>query len=88
MQAFAEFTNHALTGPLNPLYNGSGSAPDPYFIGGYGNLTSQILRRNFPDYSAGFSLNIPFRNRSAQADYATDQLICGKANCSWSGHSA
>jgi outer membrane protein TolC len=33
-----------------------------------------LFRRNFPDYSAGFSLNIPFRNRAAQADYVTDQL--------------
>jgi outer membrane protein len=43
-------------------------------VGGYGNFTSQIFRRNFPNYSAGFSLNIPFRNRAAQADYVTDQL--------------
>ena len=34
----------------------------------------QIARRNFPNYSAGFSLNIPFRNRQAQADYVADQL--------------
>lgn len=74
LQAFAEFTNHALTGDVNPLYNGASGAPDPYFIGGLGNFGSQILRRNFPDYSAGFSLNIPFRNRAAQADYVTDQL--------------
>ncbi len=74
LQAFAEFTNHALTGELNPLYNGRSGAPDPYFVGGYGNFLSQIARRNFPDYSAGFSLNIPFRNRAAQADYVTDQL--------------
>jgi outer membrane protein TolC len=43
-------------------------------VGGYGNLASQVFRRNFPDYSAGFSLNIPFRNRAAQADYVTDEL--------------
>jgi outer membrane protein len=74
LQAFAELTNNGLSGPVNPLYNGSGGVPDPYFVGGYGNLTSQIFRRNFPNYSAGFSLNIPFRNRAAQADYVTDQL--------------
>jgi outer membrane protein len=74
LQAFAEFTNHALSGPVNPLYNGSSGAPDPYLIGGYGNLLGQIFRRNFPDYSAGFSLNIAFRNRQAQADYVNDQL--------------
>ena len=74
LQAFADFQNNGLSGPVNPLYNGSGGAPDPYFVGGYGNLLSQIARRNFPNYSVGFSLNIPFRNRAAQADYVTDQL--------------
>ncbi len=73
LQAFADFQNNGLTGPVNPLYNGS-SLPNPYFVGGYGNLTSQILRRNFPNYSAGFSLNIPFRNRAAQSDYVIDDL--------------
>lgn len=74
LQAFADLTNNALTGPVNPLYNGSGGAPDPFFVGGYGNFLSQILRRNFPNYSAGISLNISFRNRAAQGDYVTDQL--------------
>jgi outer membrane protein len=37
-------------------------------------VLTQIFRRNFPDYSVGFSLNIPFRNRAQQADYVTDQL--------------
>ncbi len=73
LSAFAEFTNNGLSGPVNPLYNGT-SIPDPYFVGGYGNALSQILRRDFPNYSAGFSLNIPLRNRAAQADYVTDQL--------------
>ena len=45
-----------------------------YFVGGNGNVFAQVFRRNFPDYSAGVSLNIPFRNRTAQADYVTDQL--------------
>ena len=52
----------------------SPGAPNDFFLGGYGNVFSQIFRRNFPDYSAGFSLNIPFRNRASQADYVTDQL--------------
>src|SRR6185312_10634276 len=48
--------------------------PDPLFVGGYENLLGQIFRRNYPNYSVGFSLNIPFRNRVAQADYVADQL--------------
>jgi outer membrane protein len=74
LQAFLEFTNHGLSGPVNPLYNGCCGAPDAYFVGGTGNLVAQMFRRNFPDYSAGFSVTIPFRNRAAQADYVTDQL--------------
>jgi len=74
LQGFVELTNNGLTGVANALANGASGVADPYLVGGYGNLVDQILRRNFPNYSAGFSLNIPFRNRSAQADYVTDQL--------------
>jgi len=74
LQAFLEFTNHGLSGPVNPLYNNCCGTADPYFIGGTGNALGQVFRRNFPDYSAGLSVTIPFRNRAAQADYVTDQL--------------
>jgi len=74
LNAFVDVTNNGLAGVINPLYNGASGAPNPYFIGGYGDLLSQIFRRNFPNYSAGFSLNIPLRNRAAQADYVTDAL--------------
>jgi outer membrane protein TolC len=74
LSAFAELTNNGLSGPINPQYNGASGEPDPYYVGGYGNLLAQIFRRNFPNYSAGISLSIPFRNRAAQADYAIDAL--------------
>jgi outer membrane protein len=74
LTAFAELTSNGLSGPVNPLYNGASGVPDPYFVGGYGNFAAQLLRRNFPNYSAGISLNIAFRNRAAQADYAIDAL--------------
>jgi outer membrane protein len=74
LQAFVEVTNHGLAGPANPLYNGCCGDPNGYFIGGTGTALAQLFRRNFPDYSAGFSLNIPFRNRAQQADYVTDEL--------------
>jgi len=76
LSAFVDVNNTGLSGPINPLYTacpGCGT-PDPFFVGGYGNLLGQIFRRNFPNYSAGFSLSIPIRNRVAQADYVTDQL--------------
>ena len=74
LSAFAELTNHGLSGPANPIYNNCCGDPNGYFIGGTGNLFSQLFRRNFPDYSAGVALTIPLRNRSAQADYVTDEL--------------
>jgi len=74
LSAFGELTNNALAGALNSIYNGCCGAPDSYFVGGTGTILSQIFGRNFPNYSAGVSLNIPLRNRAAQADYAMDQL--------------
>ena len=75
LQAFASFTNLALVGAPNPLNAGDAfGTPDPYYYGAYGSLLAQIVRRNFPNYTAGFSLTIPIRNRAAQADFATDQL--------------
>ena len=72
LQAFAQFTNNGLTGELTPL--GALIPGVGYLAGGYGNLLAQIFRRNYPNYSAGFSLNIPLRNRAAQADYAISAL--------------
>ena len=74
LQAFVDISNNGLTGDPNALSRGRFGVADPNFVGGYGNLVSQIFRRNFPNYSAGFSLNIPFRNRQAQADYVADKL--------------
>jgi len=72
LQAFVELTNNGLTGDLaTAAANNPGLA---YLVGGYGNLLAQIARRNYPNYSAGFSLNIPIRNRAAQSDYVTSQL--------------
>ncbi|HEX4275662.1 MAG TPA: TolC family protein [Bryobacteraceae bacterium] len=64
LQAFAELTNNGLAG--------NGAVPG--LTGGYGTLLGEIFRRNYPNYSAGFSLNIPIRNRAAQADYATSAI--------------
>ena len=72
LQAFAELTNNGLTGDLTAL--GALQPGIGYLVGGYGNLLGQIFRRNYPNYSAGFSLNIPIRNRAAQADYAVSLL--------------
>jgi outer membrane protein TolC len=49
--------------------------PNGFFVGGYGSVLSQLFARNFPSYSAGFSLNIPLRNRAAQADLIISDLV-------------
>ena len=72
LQAFGELTNNGLTGVLTPL--GATQLGVGYLVGGYGNLLGEIARRNYPNYSAGLSLNIPLRNRAAQSDYTTSLL--------------
>jgi outer membrane protein len=74
LQAFAELTNNGLTGVLSPSALLAGGINSSYLLGGYGNVLGEIARRNFPNYSAGFALNIPIRNRAAQADYVTSLL--------------
>lgn len=72
LQAFTQLTNNGLSGDLSVALATAGvSSP---LVGGYGNMLGQIFRRNYPNYSAGFSLNIPLRNRAAQSDYATSLI--------------
>ncbi|MBV8846577.1 MAG: TolC family protein [Bryobacterales bacterium] len=73
LQAFAELTNNGLSGSITPFGALEAAAIDN-LVGGFGNYLGQIFRRNYPNYSAGFSLNIPIRNRAAQSDFATSQL--------------
>lgn len=78
--------NNGLAGQINslpiPPIPGTNLPPsqrnpnsvDPFFLGGYGTVLSQLFARNFPNYGIGFQLNIPLRNRSAQADMIQNQL--------------
>jgi len=73
------FQNNGLAGTSNTLPLPGGRPPipdrvDPFFVGNYGRVLGQLFRRNFPDYSFGFQLNVPIRNRSAQADMTLDSL--------------
>jgi outer membrane protein len=76
LSAFGDLRNSALSGDPNSLPSPGNTVPyatnqNPYFIGGYGNVLSQLFGRNFPNYSIGVTLSIPLRNRAAQANYAT-----------------
>lgn len=72
--AFA--TNNALSGTVNPAVAALPGAepPSEFFIGGLGTTWSQIAQRNFPDYGVQFQLNIPLKNRQAQADMTRELL--------------
>jgi outer membrane protein TolC len=78
--AFA--TNNGLAGSLNPDLIGSPDVPppDPFFVGGFGSAVGQIFRRNFPDYGVSLQLNIPLKNRQAQADMTRELLRRRKAD--------
>jgi outer membrane protein len=66
-------------GVLGPVSTVSGLVQnppiaDPFFIGGYGSVLGQLFGRSFPTYSVGATLNIPLRNRAAQANLTTATL--------------
>jgi outer membrane protein len=44
------------------------------YPGGYGTAVGQIFKNNFPTYAVGLQLNLPLRNRVAQADAVRDEL--------------
>ena len=75
-------TNNGLAGLINPIYlptllpDGTFSAPNPdqFVVGGRGDVFGQVFRRNFPDYSLGFQLNVPLRNRAARADMIIEEI--------------
>lgn len=76
LDAVVSIANNGLIGDPSalPVLPGRARAGTPFFIGGYGTLFTQIFSRNFPDYGIGFNLNIPLRNRAAQADIINDEL--------------
>lgn len=83
LNAIGDLRSNALVGNQNtfigPVSTQTGliqtpPIADPFFVGGYGSILGQLFGRNFPTYSIGLSLNIPLRNRAAQANVATASL--------------
>jgi outer membrane protein len=62
--------NSGLAGQQNLV----GPLADPTFIGGYGNALEQLATVKYPTYQVGLQLNLPLRNRIAQADVARDEI--------------
>ncbi|HEY3836377.1 MAG TPA: TolC family protein [Bryobacteraceae bacterium] len=70
--------NAGLGGQANPLAGVTSSGisanpSDPALTGGFGSSLEQILRHNYPTYAVGIQLNLPLRNRIAEADYIRDE---------------
>jgi outer membrane protein len=87
LSVFANLSNTGLIGSVNdlpvPITSGgqvigfrqrTAADVNGFFLGGYGSFLSQLFTRKFPNYSAGFQLNVPIRNRANQADLITDEL--------------
>ncbi len=75
--AFGGTQNSGLAGTARFVSAGPGRppvGPDPYFIGGVGDVLGQIFRRNFPTNRIGAFFSATINNRQAQADAAIDQL--------------
>jgi len=72
--AFAQ--NNGLAGAANPVT----ANLDQYYAGGYGTALGQVFRRDYPVYGAGIQLNLPLRNRTAQADAARDEIASHQAD--------
>jgi outer membrane protein len=55
--------------PVNGLFlPGVTLAPGPVAQAGFGDAMSSVFHNNFPDYQVSLNVQIPVRNRSAQAD--------------------
>ena len=84
VDAYAFYGATGLGGGQNPLlvcYQDNGTTPaacTPTNGGvattGYGTVTRNLVNNNFPDYGVGVNINIPLRNRAAQADQARSQM--------------
>jgi outer membrane protein len=68
----AFYGTSALAGVQNPL--NTSLAPGTINTTGFGNAFSTLFGNDFPDYAFGFSVNIPIRNRVAQATQVRAEL--------------
>ncbi len=69
---FAWYGASALAGEQNP--NNPLIPPGTILRTGFPNAFARLFDHDFPDYAVGLNLNIPIRNRSAQADQVRSQL--------------
>ena len=69
---------YGLAGVQNGAYGGTPICGKPTCPplqpSGYSNAFSDLFKNNSPDYAVGINVNIPLRNRGAQADQVRSQL--------------
>ncbi len=63
--------NNALAAQLNPL----ATPIDSPLLGGYGSALEQLATRKYPTYGVGLNVNLPLRNRIAQANVTRDEIL-------------
>ena len=68
----ANYGGTGLSGVLNPNFSNPSGAPIGVSNGGYVDALTAVT--SHPSYFAGFSVNIPIRNRAAQADQIRSEL--------------
>jgi outer membrane protein TolC len=67
--------NQGLAGQPNPQAIGANSStPDTTFSGRYNTALGQVFSHRYSTYEVGIQLNLPLRNRIAQADVVRDEL--------------
>ena len=77
LDAFGSYGSTAIGGTRNsnaPSIGGSTNLPPNTVPSGYGGTLSNLFAQDNPDYTLGVSLNIPLRNRTAQADQVRSQM--------------
>lgn len=77
LDVYGFYGTQALDGTPNPNatnIGGTGTPATNTIPGGYGGALQNLFAANNPDYGVGVNLNIPLRNRTAQADQARSQM--------------
>jgi outer membrane protein TolC len=75
VDAYGFYGGSALGGVQNPLLvcaSNPGTCPVP--TTGYGDVLQNSFNNSYPDKGVGVTINIPLRNRTAQADQARSQM--------------
>ncbi len=77
IDAFGFYGTSAIGGTQQTGTNsitGAPNVPNPTIPGGYAGTLDNLFTGQNPDYGVGFNVNIPLRNRVAQADQARSQM--------------